>query len=590
MDNPLHFAPPFAANKLTSYIKKYPGVFTLQAIGGIIYNTVVVLSPIFLGRIIDSAQAVYNHEGTLSQLIISILLFIAVTIVFQIARYFKRYYIRKLANLISCDMRSGLMASIFSYSMTELQKERIGDLMSRVIGDVQQVSEAVRKTITETWDTWVMMLSYLIACLIYSPRITLLAAIPIPFVLILAEMMRHPLYKYALKARKSDSKVSSHLHRTISGISILRLFGRENEEICQLKTLCQEQMENNIKAATLQNAMMPVYSLLSTIGILLVFGLGGEAVIDGRWTIGMFTSYLSMFTAMALRTNTAAKVFNGWHSAKASWDRILEKIRTNSEVIKAPEHDNQHLHVSKVTVNNLSFKYPGLTYPIIKNISFEAEMGQIIGITGAVGSGKSALASALSGLYPYDGNIQIDGIDLADRLGERSDLIAYMNQEHFLFSGSIQSNIVLNRKNDENMVTEAVYTAALDTDITQLPKGIDTMVGERGTQISGGQRQRVSLARAINSCAPILLLDDPFSACDIDTECKMINRLRQISDKRIIILFSHRLTAFESADYVMVLKNGEIAEQGTHSTLCKTDGIYSQIYKAQAFIRGSSHE
>jgi len=578
------FSPPPAKLKLLAYVFKYPKQFWKQAIGGIIYNTIVVFGSIFLGKTIDAADLVYKGEASLSLFYINLFAFLGFTLIFQVARYFKRYYMRELVNFMKCDIRAGLLSSLFGTPMRELSGEKVGDMMSRMIGDVEQVGESVRTTITETWDTVLLIISYFIACMFYSPKITLVASIPIPIVIFIAQLLRHPLYNLSQKSRKAASAINVHLQHNVSGIALLRLFGLEETDSRKFTKLLNEQLKWNVASSALQSAMMPLYILLGTSGIVLVVGMGGEYVVNGSWTIGMFTAYLAMFTAMAVRANVAGRVMNTWHGAKASWDRIREKFINDTKTEQKIEYAEQVISSDSILdVRSLTFTYPFSGEPCLRNVSFTADKGEIIGITGSVGSGKSALATALSGLFPYDGEVIVDGKPLYALNDLRSEKIAYMDAEHFVFSDDVEFNVTLGRKNGD--LKEALSLAAMDSDVKGFENGIQTRLMERGLRVSGGQRQRISLARAWYSNSRILILDDPFSAIDINMEQEIMDNIRENLDGRTVLLFSHRLATFKTADKIIVIDKGEINQMGTHDDLMNQQGLYKDIYTAQEFMR-----
>ncbi|MFD0680015.1 MULTISPECIES: ABC transporter ATP-binding protein [unclassified Paenibacillus] len=432
-----------------------------------------------------------------------------------------------------------------------------------------------------------ILLGY-IALLIYSPGITLICSIPIPFALLAAEAVRHPLYRVSLQSRKASSRVTSHLQRTINGTQILRLFGREDTERERLKDYCKEQVKWNLRNSLFQSGMLPVYTTIASIGVFGILYWGGQKVTSGEWSVGYFTSFLAMFMAMTGRTQKAADVMNKFHAAKASWDRIKEKITADRSRENRNDDESANNSDRRLIVKELHFKYPNAAENTVKNISFGANQGDFIAITGSVGCGKSALAAALTGLYSYSGSVVIHGKELKNYNADtRVQTIGYSGQDMFLFSSTIAENITLKPKEQillDERLQKAIYVSALVDDLPLFPDGLETIVGEKGVRISGGQRQRISLARAIYTQCPILILDDPFSAVDIGTEHRMIERLRQELTDTTILLFSHRLSAFVQADRIIVLDKGEIAEHGTHQELVYQKGIYEMIYTAQHWM------
>ncbi|NMB27077.1 MAG: ABC transporter ATP-binding protein [Tissierellia bacterium] len=577
------FSPPKNREKLLYYIIKYHKQFLITAISGIFFNSAIVLGPIFQGKLLDAVVNSNDVNG-----IVKVgLQFIGVTISFQIARFFKRYYVRDMANRMSGDMRIGIMESILYMDLNTIEKQKTGDMMSTTIGDVDIVVEAVRKTITELWDTWVLMIAYWITLIYYAPKITLIAAIPIPLVIILTQLMKRTVHSKSKVARDATSKSTIQIRKMISEVNILRLYGRQEAEIERLWDKLSDQANKNVVVTIFKNGLAPIYASLASLGIVVVIYLGGNKVIDGSWTIGTFTAYITMFMALAVRTTTAAKVFNIQQGARASWDRVLGLIN-NKKLISYNIGDS--LKPKGISIENLSFKYPTNDEYAIRNLSLKVSSGMIIGITGPVGSGKSALALALTGLYDYEGNILLDNIDLKDMDYEQKlATITYMGHDSFLFSDTLKNNITWNDDNTERL-NKVLTIASLEQDIQNFENGIDTQVGEKGTKVSGGQKQRIALARALYKEANIVILDDPFSAIDINTEAKIVKRLRENVEGRTIFIFSHRLDAFKYMDRILVLDKGKIVQDGTHNELVNTSGIYSSIIAAQQFLGDGSIE
>ncbi|WP_416198401.1 MAG: ATP-binding cassette, subfamily B, multidrug efflux pump [Sporanaerobacter sp.] len=577
------FEPPKERERLLSYVIKYHRQFFITAISGIFFNSAIVLGPIFQGKLLDAATVATNtHE-----IIKAGLEFVGVTLTFQIARFFKRYYVRDMANRMSGDMRVGIMESILSTDLNVLERQKPGDMIATTMGDVDIVVEAVRKTITELWDTGVLMIAYWIALMSYDIKITLIASIPIPLVILLTQAMKKTVHSKAKDTRIATSKTTTQIRKLISQIDIMRLYGREEAEIERLEDKLAVQAEKNIILSIFKNGLAPIYSVLASIGIVVVIFLGGNKVIDGNWTIGTFTAYIAMFTALAVRTTTAAKVFNIQQGAKASWDRVLGLINGEKMV---PIEKVESLKPKEIDVENLSFKYPTSEEYAIENISFKASTGMIVGITGSVGSGKSALALSITGLYDYDGKIFLDNVDLKDIPYEKKlATITYMGHDSFLFSDTLKNNIAWN-DDDREKLNKVLDIVDLKQDIEGFENGINTEIGEKGIKVSGGQRQRIALARALYKDASIVILDDPFSAVDINTEAKIIENLRQNRDGKIIFIFSHRLHAFKYTDMVLVLDKGKIVQSGTHDELINTEGIYNKIIDSQQFLGGESVE
>lgn len=571
--------------RLLDFLLRYKFQFFLSSLAGIIYNTAVVLGPIFLGRLIDAAAA-----GSGDAIRLAALYFVAVTVFFQLARFIKRWYMRDQFNHVACDLRQTLLDRVMERDLPALERESVGDLMTRTVDDITLVVDTLMTTINEGWDTWLLMLSYFCVLLYMDWKVTLLASLFVPGTLFVAGIMKNRLYQYSLQTRQAASRAQARLQRYLAAISVLRLFGREEAEAAAIINAYEDQLHWEIKQAAGKYILLPAYALVAGIGVVIVIGLGGENVRSGVWTIGAFNAYMVMFIAFSGRTRVAAKVFNGWPAAKASWQRVREKMAaaTASGAVAAPRAPAPT--AMALEVSQLHFAYD--RKEVLHHISFTAKLGEIIGITGAVGSGKTALLHALLGQYPYRGDIFLQGRPLRDlSAAQRKDMIAYAGHEQFLFAMTIADNILLGEGRDEEALAAALHLTALSGDLAQFEQGLATEVGETGRRLSGGQRQRLAMARAVYKKPALLLLDDPFSALDIATEARIIQGLRQEFADQIVIIASHRLSAFEHFDTILVLESGAVLESGTHPQLMEQRGLYYEICQAQNFMKEErSHE
>jgi ATP-binding cassette, subfamily B, multidrug efflux pump len=569
------FGPPKGNETLFRYLTKYMPQFIISSIGGFVYNTFIVLGPIYMGKLIDAAGG-----GPARQVLLLAASFVGITAFFQFARYIKRWYMRDQFNRVACDLRQTFLERTLDRSLPDLEKETVGDLMSRTVGDITEVVDTVMITINEGWDTWLLMISYFITLLIQDTRTTLIASFMVPVTILIAQTMRHVLFRYSMSVRKANAISSSGLQRYLEGISVLRLFGREASEAEGLKKAYEEQTGFRVKQMLLQQVLMPVYSIVAGLGVVLVIVFIAQKVVAGAWTVGEFNAYLIMFVALATRTRVAARVFNRWHGARAAWTRVKEKMQKPEDTGK---NGTALVHCTELVVQDLDYWYG--ENQVLDKINLRAKKGELVGITGSVGCGKTALALALTGIYPYEGSIKLDHTEVSDlNSSSRSDLISYTGHEQFLFSLSVEDNIVFSQPYDEEKIADVVESSALAFDLNDFDDGLATKVGEKGVRVSGGQRQRIALARTLYSDSDVLILDDPFSAVDIETERQIIEHLKKSYSDRIILLFTHRLTSFVLADQVIVLEDGRITERGSHDELMRQGDVYSEIFSAQQFM------
>ncbi len=598
----------FSPRTFAGYVRRQKYWVIYGSLTGVVMNTTVVLPPILLGRAIDAAMALEREGVTpagLRRLYLAALWYVGVTVVYAIGRLGKRYGFRVMANNFNIDLRSDLLRTTLGWKPARHERERIGDLLSRCIGDIQVVSDTLMTTVTEVFDTGLMMLSNFVALLIYLPGLTLLAAIPVPLTIIFAQATGGAIFARSTKTRVTASRVNSHLQETTVGVRLLRLFGREAAERRRLERLCGDQMTANLDLTVLQGGLMPAYSALATSGVILVIGLGGLRVTHGLWTVGHFTTYLMMFLAFSGRTLMAARVLNHVHAGRAAWTRVAAFLydRPGTQPAQPPVPAAPAAPAAPpvpaalpghIAARDLTFRFGADGQrPALDRVSLDAPAGSLVAITGPVGSGKTALALALTGLYNYEGSLTVGGRELrALSREERLATISLLDQDSFLFSATIAENVSFEPlaagAEPAPALARAATTAALADDLPLFADGYRTMVGELGVRVSGGQRQRIALARSLYPRTPVVVLDDPFSAVDVATERRMLNRLRADLAGSTVVLFSHRLGAFPEADLILLLRDGQVAEAGRHEELLAAGGTYARIFKAQQWLEDNA--
>lgn len=604
--------------------RQVAGALVLGSLAGIVMNTTVVLPPILLGRAVDAALAVERGSGDLAAVGWAALAFVGGTLLSEGARVLKRWWLITANTRIRANLRADALRGILALPLAELHQTPIGDLMARVIGDVEVLGVGVREFVIETWDTLLFSLALAAAMLWYDAGLTALVLLPVPLALLLSYAMGRWVGERTRSARAASAQLTAVLQEQLAGLRVLRLFGRAEAAVAEVDARSREQAAANLRGVALRSALQPLYSLLISLGVVLLVWRGGGQVIAGAMSVGAFVAYLQLYLRFIGRGFRIPQLVNSIQSGGVAYARLRPLLAPALPARSEPRGASfraDYLAGSAqaapappavspgpiaVALAGVTFRYPDAARPALTDLWLDIPAGALIAVTGPVGSGKSALARALLGLFPLErGRVLLDGTPWEELPAQqRAARIGYLPQEPLLFSGTLQENVLLAERappaDQQRRVEQALDLAALAPDLPALPAGQHTQIGELGVRVSGGQRQRIALARALVApAAPgLLVLDDPFSAVDIDTEAQIIAGLRaafgpQAPPERraTIVVCSHRLAAFPQADRVVVLDAGRIAEQGSHAALLAAGGVYARMYRAQHRLASPhSHE
>jgi ATP-binding cassette subfamily B protein/subfamily B ATP-binding cassette protein MsbA len=418
-----------------------------------------------------------------------------------------------------------------------------------------------------------------------DPIITLAALlVSLPLVLIIRGLDR-TMNERSLHVQERESDVSTRVQETLSGIRAVQAFAREGFESERFRRHAAESLRASLRLTTLQTGYQAIVGLVLGLGTVAVIGLGAARALRGSLTTGelvLLVSYVGMlFKPLETLAYTASTV----QGAAAGAQRVFELLDSPPTVQDAPDAIDlpvERIH-GGIAFKNVSFGYRP-EQPVLRNLNLSVSAGTRVAFVGASGAGKTTLMSLLPRFYdPVDGGIMLDGWDLRRlTLTSLRRSIAVVPQEPVLFSASVRENIAYARPQATlEEITAAAQAAGVHEFITRLPDGYESQIGERGVNLSGGQRQRLSIARAVLKDAPVLILDEPTSALDTETETRLVHNINELTRGRTTLIIAHRLSTIRNADLVVVLNNGEIAEQGTHEELLLRNGIFKQLYESQ---------
>ena len=608
--------------EMRPYFRQVAGQLWLGSVAGIVMNTTVVLPAILLGRAIDRVLDFERGQATSADVGWAALAFLGGTLLTEVPRMSKRWWLMTANARIRANVRADAFRGVLGWPMADVQRTPVGHLMARIVGDVEVLGVGVREFTIEIWDTVLFSLSFLVAMLVIDTRLTLVSLVPVPLAMLLAHATGRWVAGRTIRTREANADLTAALQEYLSGVRVLRLFGRSPAAVQRVADLSWRLAQHSVQLVRLKGGLQPVYATIMTSGVVLIVWQGSDRVIAGAMTVGAFVAYLELFLRFVNRGHRIPQLVNSIQSGAAAYARLKPLLAPALPVAGEPRRASFRAgHLAGIarrtaaaagstagpvslSMRNITVHYPGAERPALCGLSLDIPAGALVAVTGPVGSGKSALARAMLGVHAVtSGTVLVDGKPLADiPSAARRGLVGYLPQDTRLFSGSLRQNIALDPsglRGDDGVPLRAMRLAALEEDVAGFPHGLDTEVGDAGIRLSGGQRQRVGLARALaarglNSPA-LLVLDDPFSALDVSTEAAIIASLRDAfgpgalpEQRATIVLCSHRLAGFPYADRVVVLAHGAVVETGTHASLIAANGLYARIYRAQAIAESTA--
>ncbi len=498
------------------------------------------------------------------------------------ARLGSRFTILGAGQWVEHDVRADLYAHLQQLPPAFYHDRRTGDLMSRASNDISALRLLAGFGSVMLIGTSLTFLGTLGAMWAIDPRLTLYALAPFPVLVLVAKRFNHDVEVRSTAVQEQLGALSAKVQENLSGMPVVRAYTMEEREIAAFGRLNREFLARSLGLARIQAVAWPMLGLISGMGALIVLWLGGKAVVDGRITLGAFVAFNGYLAYLAWPT-----IALGWTLANVK--RGLASMQRIAEILDEPVPAQRSspapgmLEPGAIEFHHLTFAYEGRA-AALKDVSFTVPEGGVVAVVGPTGSGKSTSGLLLCRLFePPPGSVFVGGVDVLDLpLGRLRRSVGYVPQEAFLFSRALRENVLLA---DEGLGDErleaAGRTAGLAADVAGFPDGWDTVVGERGLTLSGGQRQRVALARALAADPPFLVLDDALASVDAAKEWEILQALRAAVRGRTTLFMTHRLRAAEEADWVVVLDEGRVVEQGRHAELLAAGRLYARLWRVQ---------
>ena len=571
----------FRPDRIASYFRVEWLPLAVVTLSGLIYNVGLLAGPWFEGRLAQCLADILGGSETAARMALLVLAYILVTLTVQAARFVKRFYVRRFANNINRRMKGILYANLVRRSRASLEREGAGELMTKAISDVDDCVEGMRKFTTEVFDTGVALAGYAVMLLVYDWRLALLSLLFTPVSYVCAAWMKRPVQRAGAAYKKAAGALSAATLDRVQNAVTYRTYGCESTREKRYEQTLKAYEQTAVRSSVWQSALPPLYLAVSGAGVLFILWFGAKNVLGTgwrAWDIAAFTTFLSCFTKLTVKSSKVAKLFNSVQKAEVSWKRI-QPLMTSPETLEPLAVPA----AAGVEIENLSFAYG--SEPVFAGLCLTAQPGDIIGVTGPVACGKSTLGQAFLCEAPYGGSVKFGGKELSALTPRQiAATVGYLGHDPELSADTVENNVLCGSNQDAMPYLDA---AALKDEVLGMENGPDTVIGSAGTRLSGGQAQRLALARTLAHPRPLLILDDPFSALDRNTEDTVFANLQAYARDKVVFLISHRLYHFPQLRQVIFMENGKTTV-GTHAELMASVPAYRQLYESQT--GGQRHE
>ena len=575
-------------SKLSWFYKLYWKQYTFAIVLLIIASVLDVIPPYLLGSVIDILT---KGEMTTGILIKYLLIFIGIIVFGYLLNFVWQFRLFEGAIHLEKGLRRQLMQQFLRMTPTFYEKNRTGDLMARATNDLNAVSLTAGFGIMTLIDSTVYLGCIILAMgYMISWKLTFFAMLPVPIMAILIQYLGKIVHERYMKEQESFGQLNDSVLESVAGVRVIRAYVQEKNDEAKFAEMSEMVYARNMHTVKINALFGPITKIGTGISYVVALGYGAHLVAIQDMTVGQLVTF-NVYLGLAVWPIFAiGELINVMQQGNASLDRVQETLQYQADVQNV-EHPTIVNVPNEIGFTDLTFQYPMSHMKNLQHISISLKKGQTLGIVGKTGAGKTTFLRQLLRQYPLErGQLFIDGIDITAQPKEQLlDWIGYVPQDHVLFSRTIKENILFGKEHASDAeVEQAIRIANFEKDVENLPKGLQTLVGEKGIALSGGQKQRISIARALIKDPEILILDDSLSAVDAKTEAKIIENIQLERKEKTTIITTHRLSGIQHADLILVLDDGKVVEQGTHEELLLQNGWYKEQFDRQQLEGGVS--